>query len=90
MFTAKLLQADPRRCYYLTDDFGWGDLPSYGHPTQERGAIDTMAKEDLHTRAALGSPPIVKKKSSTRNFKFQVMETYLPNLRTFLAPNSSA
>jgi hypothetical protein len=42
------------------------------------------------TRAALGSPPIVKKKSSTRNFKFQVMETYLPNLRTFLAPNSSA
>ena len=29
------------------DDFGWGDLPCYGHPTQERGAIDTMAEEGL-------------------------------------------
>ena len=42
------------------------------------------------TGLALGSPPIVNKKSSSRNFKFQVMETYLPNLRTFQAPNSSA
>jgi hypothetical protein len=53
--------------------------------------ICDSAKE-IDTRAALGSPPIVKKKSSSRNFKFQVMEIYmyLPNLRIFLAPNSSA
>ena len=31
----------------FADDFGWGDLPCYGHPTQERGAIDTMADEGL-------------------------------------------
>ena len=55
-----------------------------------RGAYGKKCWVHLVTRAALGSPPIVKKKSSTRNFKFQVMETYLPNLRTFLAPNSSA
>ena len=36
------------------------------------------------TRAALWSPPIVKKKSSSRNFKFQVMETCSISESTYL------
>ena len=30
-----------------TDDFGWGDLHSYGHPTQEAGNIDTLAENGV-------------------------------------------
>ena len=45
----------PLRCWLrpvavvilFADDFGFGDLPCYGHPTQERGAIDIMADEGL-------------------------------------------
>ena len=46
---ALTLSAPPRPAVVIlfADDFGWGDLPSYGHPTQERGAIDAMADEGL-------------------------------------------
>ena len=30
-----------------SDDFGWGDLHSYGHATQERGNIDMMAEQGV-------------------------------------------
>ena len=31
----------------FADDFGWGDLASYGHPTQERGRIDQLADDGV-------------------------------------------
>jgi arylsulfatase A-like enzyme len=33
--------------YLCMPDFGWGDLHSYGHPTQERGRIDEMAEQGI-------------------------------------------
>ena len=37
----------PNFVLFLADDFGYGDLSSYGHPTQEPGAVDTLALEGL-------------------------------------------
>lgn len=37
----------PNLILFLADDVGWGDFPSFGHPTQEPGAVDRMAEEGM-------------------------------------------
>ena len=37
----------PNIILFVGDDFGYGDLSIYGHPTQEWGAIDQMAIDGL-------------------------------------------
>jgi len=37
----------PNFVIFFADDFGWGDLHSYGHPTQEKGRIDEMADNGI-------------------------------------------
>ena len=37
----------PNFLMLFADDFGWGDLHSYGHPTQEKGRIDEMAEQGI-------------------------------------------
>ena len=40
---ARVCQPKPNLILFVADDFGYGDLSVYGHPTQEWGAIDDMA-----------------------------------------------
>ena len=37
----------PNIILFVADDFGYGDLSVYGHPTQEWGAIDEMAMKGI-------------------------------------------
>ncbi len=37
----------PNIIVFLADDMGYGDLSSYGHPSQEPGPIDTLAHEGI-------------------------------------------
>jgi len=37
----------PNIVMFVADDFGWGDLSVFGHPTQEPGAVDQMAAEGI-------------------------------------------
>eukprot|EP00051_Salpingoeca_urceolata_P005749 m.76764 g.76764 ORF g.76764 m.76764 type:complete len:615 (-) comp14523_c1_seq1:67-1911(-) len=39
--------AKPNIVVLLSDDFGWGDLASYGHGSQEWGNIDDMAAQGM-------------------------------------------
>ncbi|XP_071483679.1 arylsulfatase-like [Diadema antillarum] len=37
----------PNIVWIVADDLGYGDLASYGHPTQEYGGVDAMAQKGL-------------------------------------------
>lgn len=37
----------PNIVFFVADDLGFGDLASYGHPTQEWGAIDDLASKGI-------------------------------------------
>ena len=37
----------PNFVIIVADDVGYGDLHSYGHPTQEKGAIDDLVDEGM-------------------------------------------
>ena len=56
--------SSPRRpnfIIFLADDMGYGDIASYGHPTQERTFMDWMADTglkftDFYTAGAMCTP----------------------------------
>lgn len=40
-------KAKPNIILLFADDVGWGDLSSFGHPTQEWGPLDDMVEQGL-------------------------------------------
>ena len=40
-------QTSPNILLIVSDDLGYGDLASYGHPTQEPGPIDKLAEDGV-------------------------------------------
>ena len=44
---ASLAEQPPNIVVLFADDFGYGDMASYGHPTQEWNALDDLASEGL-------------------------------------------
>ena len=40
-------RSKPNVIIFNADDMGYGDLSSYGHPTQEWGAIDDLTREGM-------------------------------------------
>ena len=45
--TCDAIPSKPNIILFMADDLGYGDLSSYGHPTQEFGAVDRMALEGI-------------------------------------------
>ena len=50
--------SSPSIIMFLADDMGWGDLSSFGHPTQEFGEIDQMAAEGIRFTQWYAAAPL--------------------------------
>lgn len=48
----------PNIIMILADDMGYGDIASYGHPTQEYGPVDVMAENGLRFTQAYSSDSV--------------------------------
>ena len=64
----------PNILFIVGDDVGVGDLASYGHPSQEWGAIDQMAAEGVRFTQAYSSARFcTPSRASILTGKFKIM-----------------
>src|SRR5688572_18018885 len=79
----------PNIILIVADDMGWGDLPSYGHPTIMTPHLDRIAKEGQRwTSFYSGAPYCTASRAGLLTGRYPVRSGMASETRTVLFPDS--
>ena len=88
--TAKAAPPPPNIILIVADDMGWGDLPSYGHPTIKTPHLDRVAREGQRwTTFYSGAPYCTSSRAGLLTGRLPVRSGMASETRTVLFPDST-